>query len=100
MDMGLPRDDVLILAEDLETAQYFDAVLAEGAPAKLAVNWIVGDVMAHCKVSPFCLNQNCHSLSWQSGHPHDARRSTILGQSLPAQVPARQILTAVWVTIT
>ncbi|KAK9849138.1 hypothetical protein WJX84_006844, partial [Apatococcus fuscideae] len=49
MDMGLPRDDVLILADDLETADYFEAVLEEGAPAKLAANWVVGDIMAHCK---------------------------------------------------
>ena len=49
--MGLPRDDVLILAEDLETAGFFDAVLDEGAPAKLAANWVVGDIMAHCKAS-------------------------------------------------
>ena len=54
-DMGLPRDDVLILAEDLETAEFFDAVLAEGAPAKLVANWVNGDIMAHCKVHTHCL---------------------------------------------
>ena len=53
MDMGLPRDDVLILADDLETADFFDAMLGEGAPAKLAANWVVGDIMAHCKAMPY-----------------------------------------------
>jgi hypothetical protein len=48
--LGLPLADVLILADDDATASYFEAVLAAGAAAKPAANWIMGDVMAHCKV--------------------------------------------------
>lgn len=59
MDMGLPQDDALILADDLETADFFDEVLAEGAPAKLATNWVVGDIMAHCKASLDLLIGSC-----------------------------------------
>ena len=56
--LGLPPADVLILADELATAALFDAVLgaASGAgvgastAAKAAANWIMGDVMAYCKV--------------------------------------------------
>lgn len=49
-DLKLPPADVLVLADDLPTAQYFDAVLKGGAPPKAAANWVMGDVMAHSKV--------------------------------------------------
>ncbi|KAK9824574.1 hypothetical protein WJX72_011426 [[Myrmecia] bisecta] len=48
-DMGLPAADCLVLADELPVADYFDAVLVGGAPAKPAANWVMGDVMAHCK---------------------------------------------------
>lgn len=48
--LGLPRADVLILADELATAEFFDATMAAGAPAKAAANWIMGDIMAYCKV--------------------------------------------------
>lgn len=48
-ELGLPAADVLVLADELPTAQYFDDVLAAGAPAKPAANWIMGDIMAFCK---------------------------------------------------
>jgi aspartyl-tRNA(Asn)/glutamyl-tRNA(Gln) amidotransferase subunit B len=47
--LGLPRADVLILADELSTAQFFDAVLDAGAPPKAAANWVMGDLMAVCK---------------------------------------------------
>lgn len=34
----------------VSTASLFDAVLATGVNPKTASNWIVGDVMAYCKV--------------------------------------------------
>ena len=42
--------DVLTLTDDMATAGYFDAVLDSGAPLRPAANWIMGDLMAHCKV--------------------------------------------------
>ena len=57
-ELGLPAADVLVLADELPTAQYFDAVLAAGSPAKPAANWIMGDIMAFCKARlPFHLLQ-------------------------------------------
>lgn len=47
--LGLPRADVLILADELATAEFFDATMSAGAPAKAAANWIMGDIMAACK---------------------------------------------------
>ncbi|KAI3435587.1 hypothetical protein D9Q98_001652 [Chlorella vulgaris] len=49
LGLGLSQYDVLVLSDDAEVAAYFDAVLAAGAPAKPAANWVMGDVMAHCK---------------------------------------------------
>ncbi|KAF8058122.1 hypothetical protein HT031_005782 [Scenedesmus sp. PABB004] len=49
LSLGLPRADVLILADELSTSDYFDAALAAGAPAKAAANWVMGDLMAACK---------------------------------------------------
>jgi aspartyl-tRNA(Asn)/glutamyl-tRNA(Gln) amidotransferase subunit B len=50
LSLGLPKADVLILADELSTADFFDATMAAGAPAKAAANWIMGDIMAACKV--------------------------------------------------
>lgn len=50
-DLKLPAADVLVLADELPTAQYFNQVLQSGVPAKAAANWVMGDVMAHCKVA-------------------------------------------------
>lgn len=47
--LGLSQYDALVLSDDVGVASYFDAVLAAGAPAKPAANWVMGDVMAHCK---------------------------------------------------
>lgn len=47
--LGLPPGDVAVLADEAATASYFDAAVAAGAPAKQAANWIMGDIMAHCK---------------------------------------------------
>ena len=49
LGLGLPLYDVLVLSDEPGAARYFDAVLAAGAPAKPAANWVMGDVMAHCK---------------------------------------------------
>lgn len=49
--LGLSDYDVLLLTDDVATAAYFDATLAAGAPAKLAANWILSDLSAHCNVS-------------------------------------------------
>ena len=48
-ELGLPPADVQVLVEDKELVVYFDEVLAAGAPAKQAANWLTGDIMAYLK---------------------------------------------------
>ena len=55
-EMGLPAADVLVLSDEASTARFFSAALdslpsspAPPALVKLLSNWVVGDVMAHCK---------------------------------------------------
>ena len=48
-DAGLPTDVALIVAEEVETAKYFDAAVAAGADPVQAGNWIVRDLMQWCK---------------------------------------------------
>jgi aspartyl-tRNA(Asn)/glutamyl-tRNA(Gln) amidotransferase subunit B len=42
-ELGLSAYDAGVLAAEVTLADYFDAVVAEGIPAKLAANWVAGD---------------------------------------------------------
>ncbi|KAL8162822.1 hypothetical protein V2J09_014311 [Rumex salicifolius] len=48
-EMGLSMQDVLFLANDDAVAKFFDETLTKGAEAKLAANWIMGDIAAYMK---------------------------------------------------
>lgn len=54
--MGLSMQDVLFLANDVNVAEFFDATLAKGAEAKLAANWIMGDIAAYMKNEKMSIN--------------------------------------------
>jgi aspartyl-tRNA(Asn)/glutamyl-tRNA(Gln) amidotransferase subunit B len=54
-DYGLPAYDAGVLVAERDTAAYFEAV-AEGRDAKLAANWVIGDLFAH-------LNKNGASIA-------------------------------------
>jgi aspartyl-tRNA(Asn)/glutamyl-tRNA(Gln) amidotransferase subunit B len=43
---GLSPQDAGVLVADRETAAYFDAVVAAGAPSKRAANWVINEVLA------------------------------------------------------
>lgn len=45
--LGLSIYDARVLTEELPVAAYFEAVVAAGADAKAAANWISGDIAAH-----------------------------------------------------
>eukprot|EP00850_Spirogloea_muscicola_P017800 SM000156S02156 [mRNA] locus=s156:329129:333587:+ [translate_table: standard] len=47
--MGLSMQDVIVLADDKQFADYFDEVLSHGVDAKAAANWLMGDVTAYLK---------------------------------------------------
>jgi aspartyl-tRNA(Asn)/glutamyl-tRNA(Gln) amidotransferase subunit B len=44
--VGLSQQDAGVLVTEREIAAYFDAVVAAGAPAKRAANWILNEVLA------------------------------------------------------
>jgi len=46
-DMGLSPYDARVLTDDRAIAQYFEAAIAAGAPAKQAANWIMGDISGY-----------------------------------------------------
>jgi aspartyl-tRNA(Asn)/glutamyl-tRNA(Gln) amidotransferase subunit B len=49
---GLSPQDAGVLVADRETAAYYDAVVAAGAPAKRAANWVINEVLARVKHLP------------------------------------------------
>jgi aspartyl-tRNA(Asn)/glutamyl-tRNA(Gln) amidotransferase subunit B len=55
--LGLSQYDVVVLSDELPVAAYFDAVLAAGAAPKPSANWVMGDVMAHCKEARMGMDQ-------------------------------------------
>ncbi len=46
-DMGLSAYDARVMTDDRTMAEYFEATVAAGAGAKLAANWIMGDISAY-----------------------------------------------------
>jgi len=46
---GLSEYDAQVIVEQMETAMFFDKVLELGANAKLAVNWLMGDITGYLK---------------------------------------------------
>ncbi|MBE9031419.1 Asp-tRNA(Asn)/Glu-tRNA(Gln) amidotransferase subunit GatB, partial [filamentous cyanobacterium LEGE 11480] len=46
-ELGLSPYDSRVITDDRATAEYFEAALNAGAPAKLAANWIMGEIGAY-----------------------------------------------------
>ncbi|MCS6812168.1 MAG: Asp-tRNA(Asn)/Glu-tRNA(Gln) amidotransferase subunit GatB [Cyanobacteria bacterium] len=46
-ELQLSAYDARVLTDDRSTAEYFEATIAAGAPAKQAANWIMGDIAAY-----------------------------------------------------
>ncbi len=46
-ELGLSPYDARVLTDDRGKAEYFEATVAAGAPAKQAANWIMGDISAY-----------------------------------------------------
>lgn len=47
--LGIPEADAIILTEDKALADYFEAVIAAGAPAKKAANWVISELLREIK---------------------------------------------------
>jgi len=50
-DLGLSEYDAWVLADDEGTARYFDDVVAAGADAKAAANWVMGDLLKEVRAA-------------------------------------------------
>ena len=46
-ELGLSQYDARVLTDERPMADYFEAVVAAGADAKLSANWITGDIAAY-----------------------------------------------------
>ncbi|MFQ3616416.1 MAG: Asp-tRNA(Asn)/Glu-tRNA(Gln) amidotransferase subunit GatB [Cyanobacteriota bacterium] len=46
-ELGLSSYDARVLTDDRAMAEYFEATLAAGAPAKQAANWLMGDISGY-----------------------------------------------------
>ncbi|MBP0004791.1 MAG: Asp-tRNA(Asn)/Glu-tRNA(Gln) amidotransferase subunit GatB [Cyanobacteria bacterium SBC] len=46
-ELGLSAYDTRVLTEERSVAEYFEAVIAAGAPSKPAANWVMGDIAAY-----------------------------------------------------
>lgn len=46
-DLALSPYDTKVLTDDRTIAEYFEATIAAGAPAKQSANWIMGDISAY-----------------------------------------------------
>lgn len=56
-DLGLSAYDARVITDDQSVAEYFEATIATGVSAKLAANWIMGDISAY-------LNNNASLSIW------------------------------------
>jgi aspartyl-tRNA(Asn)/glutamyl-tRNA(Gln) amidotransferase subunit B len=48
-ELGLSAYDARVLTDDRQVAEYFEAVVAQGANPKQAGNWVMGDIAAYLK---------------------------------------------------
>lgn len=55
-ELGLSAYDTRILTDDRTIADYFEAVVAAGASAKPAANWIMGDISAYLNKEKLSIN--------------------------------------------
>ena len=55
---GLSDYDAGIITASRQMAEYFDAVIADGADAKLAANWIMGDLAKNLNVDGLSIEQS------------------------------------------
>jgi aspartyl-tRNA(Asn)/glutamyl-tRNA(Gln) amidotransferase subunit B len=56
-DFGLSPYDARLLTDDRSVAEYFEATIAFGANAKLAANWIMGDIAAYLNHQKITINE-------------------------------------------
>ena len=56
-ELDLPEYDAMVLTQTKEMSDFFDATIANGADAKLASNWLMGEVSAYLNSEKLTLDQ-------------------------------------------
>jgi aspartyl-tRNA(Asn)/glutamyl-tRNA(Gln) amidotransferase subunit B len=56
-EFGLSAYDARVLTDDRAVAEYFEATVANNAPAKQAANWIMGDITAYLKENKLSITE-------------------------------------------
>lgn len=89
-DYGLDIEDCATLVAERQSAEYFEACVQAGAPARLAANWVTGELATALKRSGTTM-QDC---------PVPASRLAGMLQELASQTlsnhTARQVFEALW----
>ena len=89
--LGLPAYDVSLLTESLEKARYFEDALAAGAPAKLAANWLNGDLASRLN------DQNLEFAAVPVAAPVLAKLLARIQDGTISQKGAKDVLAELWV---
>ena len=57
IELGLSAYDARVLTDDRLVAEYFEAAIAEGANAKQAANWLMGDIAGYLNNKKLSINE-------------------------------------------
>jgi len=57
-DLGLSMQDVLVITDDADIANYFEATLELGADPKQTCNWLMGDIFGYLKANKLGINDS------------------------------------------
>ncbi|OUQ09580.1 aspartyl/glutamyl-tRNA amidotransferase subunit B [Enterococcus cecorum] len=57
-ELELPEYDAMVLTQTKEMSDFFDATIENGADAKLASNWLMGEVSAYLNSEKLALNES------------------------------------------
>jgi aspartyl-tRNA(Asn)/glutamyl-tRNA(Gln) amidotransferase subunit B len=89
-DDGLPAYDAAMMTQSLAFARYYEAVRDAGAPAKLAANWLMGEVSKRL---------NAEGIGIETAPLAPAALAALIGRVVDGTVSnagARQVFEALW----
>lgn len=91
-EFGLPEYDSYVLTQEREIAEYFEAVVKEGASAKVASNWVMGELMRD-------LNESKKSIQNSPIKPKDlAELIKLIGNNTISGKIAKMVFGEMWKT--
>ena len=91
-DHGLPEYDAHVLTQEREIAEYFEAVVKAGANAKVASNWVMGELMRE-------LNESKKSIVNSPIKPQElAELVQLIGNNTISGKIAKTVFSEMWKT--